>query len=156
MENKWFEKKSSEVAALIAKSGDVVNFGTAKNRVSNARLQESEESIGFRFTRSYKWFLQNYAGGEICGDEILSVYARSSSETGGGDIAFHYVNDAKIVQGKLSRVRVFSTDFGERFFFDYARFDGKEAPVCLALGDDVSEYAADFFEFLIKRIEACG
>ena len=101
------------------------------------------------------WFLKNYAGGEIGGEEIFSIYGMDFETVNGGDIVFQYLVNQKRALLDASKLVVSETDLGEVFFFDYAEFDGEECPIYLRLpSGDYLPYAKDFYEFLRKRIEA--
>ncbi len=61
-----------DVAVLVDKyDGDIVNFGTAEDAVSDVRIKEAEKTLGLQFTTSYKDFLKNYKGGEIGYEEAF-------------------------------------------------------------------------------------
>ena len=139
---------------LIESRADLVNFGTAANAVGEEWVIKAEQVLGRKLSTSYKWFLQNYAGGEVGGEEIYSIYGMDFETVNGGDIVFQYLANQKGALLDPSKLVVSETDLGEVFFFDYTKFDGDECPIYLRLpsGDHVL-YAKDFYEFLTKRIE---
>ena len=139
---------------LIESRADLVNFGSEANAVGEEWVVKAEQVLGRKLSISYKWFLQNYAGGEVGGEEIYSIYGIDFETVNGGDIVFQYLVNQKAALFDPSKLVVSETDLGEVFFFDYTKFDGDECPIYLRLpsGDHVL-YAKDFYEFLIKRIE---
>ncbi|EJF95290.1 hypothetical protein ME9_00785, partial [Bartonella taylorii 8TBB] len=55
----------ADVAQLVDKYQDVIDFGTAEDAPDDIWIKKAEESLGLQFTTSYKDFLKNYGGGEI-------------------------------------------------------------------------------------------
>lgn len=108
--------------------------------------------IGCKFTESYLWFLNNYVGGDIGGDEVYSVY-ESSLPSAGNIVHSHFSNQENEIVHPNQLV-VLTSDFAEIFYFDYSEYDGNECPIYLKIGVDGKprHYANDFYEFLYKRI----
>lgn len=148
-----FEARANLLASYIA-SSSVVNFGSAEDAVSEEWIKKAEERLGLRFSRSYRWFLENYRGGEICGEEIYSVYGEPFDDVNGGDIVYHHIIDVRNGHARKHALAVSATDLGEYFFFDYSRLNGDEVPIRVTVGSSTSDYAEDFHEFLRKRISA--
>lgn len=144
-----------EVINLIEKYGDIINFGSPSDAVSDDWLGRAESALARPLTKSYKWFLKTYAGGEIGGEEIYSIYGLDFESVNGGDIVFqHFVNRKS---GLLSdeKLAVSETDLGEVFCFDYAKLSDGECPLVIRLpSGEFRSYAKDFYDFLKKRIEA--
>lgn len=107
------------------------------------------------FSPSYRWYLNRYKGGEICGEEIFSVYGIDFDSVSGGDIVHQHLLDVSSGLMPDRSLVVSRTDLGEVFYFDYTRRDGEEAPIRLRIpsGESV-HYASNFYEFLVKRISS--
>ncbi|WP_375679670.1 SMI1/KNR4 family protein [Bartonella sp. AP7XZML] len=143
-----------DVAELVEKYSDIVDFGTAEDAVSNERIEEAEKILGVKFTTSYKDFLKNYKGGEIGGYEIFSIYNASFDKCPAGDIVFYHLTDIKNGFAKPNQLAVNRTDFGETFYFDYTQFQDGECPLYVEIPSGASHYyASNFYEFLCKRIK---
>jgi len=144
----------TEIQKLIANHRTIVNFGSPSDAVSDEWISKAEAALSRVLPNSYKWFLKEYAGGEIGGEEIYSIYGVPFESVNGGDIVFqHFVNcKNKLVDN--SKLVISETDLGEVFFFDYNKFHNGECPIFLRLpsGENVL-YADNFYEFLGKRIE---
>ncbi|WP_409361099.1 SMI1/KNR4 family protein [Bartonella heixiaziensis] len=144
----------ADVAELVDKYSDIVDFGTAEDAVSDERIEEAEKILGVKFTSSYKSFLKNYKGGEIGGDEIFSIYNASFDKCPAGDIVFYNLTDIKNGFAKPNQLAVNRTDFGETFYFDYSQFRDGECPLYVKIPSGASHYyASNFYEFLCKRIK---
>jgi len=144
-----------EVDMLVTSYPGLVRFGTASDAVSKDWIIKAEAALGLRLSESYKWFLRTYAGGEIGGEEIYSLYGLEFGTAIGGDVVYQHLNGLKNGATTDSRLVVSETDFAEVFFFDYERMTGDECPLLLQLSPTyVAHYADDFYEFLCKRIAA--
>ncbi|ACS51119.1 hypothetical protein Bgr_08320 [Bartonella grahamii as4aup] len=143
----------SDVAQLVDKYSDIINFGTAEDAVEDIWVKKAEETLGLQFTSSYKSFLKNYKGGEIGSEEIFSVYAEYKG-IHAGDIVYRNLNDIKNGLAKPQRLVVSRTDFGETFYFDYSQFQDGECPLYFeVISGDPLYYASNFYEFLCKKIK---
>ena len=149
-------KLEKELIELINLHDDIAEFGSSEDSVDNTWLIKAEEKLGVKFSDSYIWFLKNYSGGEICGDEIYSIYGEEFESINGGDIVYQHLVKLKNNLTVPEKIIVHETDFGEIFFFNYSKLDCGECPIFLRLpsGDEII-YANNFYEFLKKRIEAC-
>lgn len=146
---------SEQVERMVASHGDFVAFGEASDAVSEAWLNSAESRLGVKFSLSYRWFLRRYNGGEICGEEVFSVYGIDFDSVSGGDIVHqHQLDVSSGLMPDLSLV-VSRTGLGEVFYFDYTMREGDEVPIRLRVpsGESV-HYASDFCEFLVKRISS--
>ncbi|WP_375637495.1 MULTISPECIES: SMI1/KNR4 family protein [unclassified Bartonella] len=144
----------ADVAELVEKYSDIVDFGTAEDAVSDERIEEAEKILGVKFTTSYKDFLKNYKGGEIGGDEIFSIYNASFDKCPAGDIVYRNLLDRRDGFTDPKQLVICTTDFGETFYFDYTQFRDGECPLYLKYTSEDSEYyASNFYEFLCKRIK---
>lgn len=135
--------------------GNVVEFGNAVcdlNPTPN-RVMETEDYIGAKLPPSYLWFVSNYGGGEIHGEEIFSIYRVFEKESV-GDIGVNtgrYREDGFI---EPTEIAVCVSGFGEIFTLDTANSEGDgEYRVFVRRGKHREVYAQNFAEFLVKRIE---
>ncbi len=143
---------------LIDESQDngIVQFGAPESDLIS--YEKPEKALGVRFPESYIWFLKNYGGGYILGDEIYSIYSSNyNSEVEmvpSGDIVYNHLVNLKNEAVAPHEIEITSTDFGERFFFNYNEQQRSECPIYLRIGSGEPEfYAANFYEFLYKRIK---
>ncbi|MDX9721935.1 MAG: SMI1/KNR4 family protein [Myxococcota bacterium] len=140
---------------LIEEHREVVNFAQFGSGTDESLLQQAESTLGFLFPPSYRWWLQNYGGGEICGEEIFSVYELASPSLPAGDVV--YMNTGKQKMRTLSeeQIVICVSDVDGAFFFDASRrTDDGECPVVSVLLNRI--YAVDFLDFLRKRINNFG
>jgi len=83
------------------------------------------------------------------------LYGLDFESAVGGDIVYQHLLGLR--QGRIlpQHLVVSVTDFGEVFYFDYDRAEGDECPLSLRIGSSGPiHYAANFYEFLYKRIRA--
>jgi antitoxin YobK len=155
METSTREKVRGKIQALIASHPSIINFGSSSDAVGREWIAKAEAALQRPLPDSYKWFLNTYAGGEIGGGEIFSLYGMSFEDVRGGDVVFQH--RANLEAGLLEdwQLTISETDLGEVFFFDYSQFRDGECPIRLRIpsGDCVS-YADDFYGFLYQRIAA--
>lgn len=85
----------SDVAKLVSKHREIVDFGNAENAVDNTWIERAEKILGLPLTSSYKGFLKEYVGGEIGGEEIYSIYGIDFDTVCGGDIVYQYLTNVK-------------------------------------------------------------
>lgn len=147
--------KLDDLEQLIEEhAGDAVEFGDSNCDLSptDERIEETECLIGCKLPPSYLWFVKNYGGGAVYGEEIYSIYP-VFSEQSVGDIAYQtkWSRDNGFVDN--SDVVVCSNDFGETFVLDASSpSEDGEYPVYLKAGAHKKKYAVSFGEFLYKRI----
>ena len=146
----------SHVAEFIERNRDVVDFGDRDDGVSQDWIARAEHELGVLLPPSYRWWLQNYRGGEVCGEEIFSVYEiEFDAISGGGDIVYMYRVHQKSKQFKPYEIVICSSDIDGSFFLDTSSPDSdSECPVKSSVTGGV--YARNFAEFLLERISACG
>ncbi|KQQ96182.1 SMI1/KNR4 family protein [Massilia sp. Leaf139] len=146
---------TDELQKLINRHSDIVDFGTVDDAVDEEWILSAESALGRRLPDSYKWFLRQYAGGEVGGEEIYSIYGMPFESVNGGDIVFQHLMNRKSGVLDDAKLVVSETDSGETYFFDYDDFQQGECPIKLRLpSGEAVPYASDFFEFLTKRIAA--
>ncbi len=140
-----------EVRALVAANKAIAEFADFGDGVSEEWILRAESALGVRLPPSYRWWLRNYGGGEIGGEEIYSVYEQDFETVVGGDIvAMQRVNE---VNGLLtgSQLEICHSDIDGVFYFDLETSAGDgEYPVVSAGTGEV--YASCFLDFLEKRI----
>ena len=136
---------------LIADAEDVVSFGDPSCAPSDAWIEQREFEAGFQFPISYKWWLRNYGGGEINGEEIFSVYELPLEQVKGGDAVAMSRRSGALDEGRLL---LCWPNPGEQYYF---RLDDSspESRVFWRSEVDAEEeqYAETFADFLVRRIE---
>jgi len=138
---------------LIESSSEVVEFADFGHGISDEWIQRAEAALAVEFPPTYRWWLRNYGGGEVGGEEIYSVYGENFDTVVGGDVV--YMNRTKQANGLLtqSQLAICHSDVDGLFYFDVSlRDDNRECPIRSAATARV--YAQDFIEFLEKRIRA--
>lgn len=137
------------IRALIEAHRDIADFADFGDGVSDEWIALAESALGFRLPESYKWWLRNFSGGEVGGEEIYSIYCDDFDSVSGGDIVYMYRQQAR--QDRY--VPICHSDIDGVFSFDRGLpcKDGEYSIVSEATGQ---VYASDFLEFLRKRIEA--
>lgn len=145
----------NEVKRVISTHSSIVNFGTPADAVNNDWIVKAEAALGRLLPDSYKWFLKTYAGGEVGGEEIYSLYGMPFESVNGGDIVFQHLANRKAGLLDDSKLAISETDLGEVFFFDYDQWSEGESPIYLRLpSGEFVHYANDFYDFLCKRVVA--
>ena len=129
-------------------STDGVDFGPFGEGISDEWITKAEERLHFIFPDTYKWWLKNYMGGEIYGEEIFSIYGLDFDSVVGGDIV--YINELNREEGFSNSEQLVICE-GEDGMF-YFQKQGSLTNE-LAVFRDGEYYASDFIEFLIKRID---
>lgn len=129
-------------------STDGVDFGPFGEGISDEWITKAEERLHFIFPESYKWWLKNYMGGEIYGEEIFSIYGLDFDRVVGGDIV--YINELNREEGFSNSDQLVICEGEDGMFY----FQKQESLTNeLAVFRDGEYYASDFIEFLIKRID---
>lgn len=140
---------------LIEEHGEIVEFGDFGEGTSGLWIGKAEEALGHPLSPSYKWWLRNYGGGEIAGDEIYSIYEENFDDVVGGDIV--YMQRRYREEGLIgpSALVVCHSDIDGIFYFDLSvKSEDGEYPIVSATTG--APYASDFIDFLIKRIQVCA
>lgn len=70
----------------LNKRAPIVNLGTSADAPSEDCIAAAEQGLGVRLPEEYKWFLRTFGGGEICGEEIYSIYGLPFEEAVGGTL----------------------------------------------------------------------
>ena len=77
----------NELKKKIA-SSEGVDFAPFGKGISDEWIIKAEKRLNFTFPETYKWWLKNYMGGEIYGEEIFSIYGLDFDTVVGGDIVY--------------------------------------------------------------------
>ena len=129
-------------------SSEGVDFGPFGEGISDEWITKAEERLHFIFPETYKWWLKNYMGGEIYGEEIFSIYGLDFDRVVGGDIV--YINELNREEGFSNSEQLVICEGEDGMFY----FQKQESLTDeLAVFRDGEYYASDFIEFLIKRID---
>lgn len=129
-------------------STDGVNFGPFGEGLSDEWITKAEERLHFIFPETYKWWLKNYMGGEIYGEEIFSIYGLDFDSVVGRDIV--YINELNREEGFSNSEQLVICEGEDGMFY----FQKQESLTDeLAVFRDGEYYASDFIEFLLKRID---
>lgn len=131
---------------LFEEYSDLINMGTADDAPGNDWINAAEKALLVSFAADYKWFLNNYGGGDICGEEIYSIYCLPFNEAVGGDIV--YQNTIANNNLQSNKITLSNTDFDEEFFFDTNDME----KVYISVGNNRQLYASNFLEYLQKRL----
>lgn len=138
---------------IEANSGASIEFGTAEQAPSSDWVRKAETALGCVLPTSYRWFLANYGGGEIHGDEVFSIYQMPFESVVGGDVVGRTLGDRKSGLLKDTEIAICATDYGEIFVLDTKadQIDG-EFPVLRVIGQNREEYAGSFGDFIVKFV----
>ena len=137
-----------EIKKMIEEAGeDIIDF---RYGVSEKWIQLAEERLNIRFPESYKWWLRNYGGGGIYGEEIYGIYEQDFDTVVGGDIVYmHEINKKHPIYP--SNALVIGRGIDQVFYFNLAIVpeDGEYPIYEFFTGE---KYADNFIEFLKRRI----
>lgn len=142
--NKEYIKK------LIEENKHIVDFAEFGNGVSEEWISKAELRLGIIFPLSYKWWLQNYSGGTILGDEIYSVYEIDFDSVVGGDIVYINEISRKNKTNNVNQLIIQQNDFAQVYYFDLT-LEENDGPVFVS--DSEVPYAVNFISFLEKKIK---
>ncbi len=126
---------------------DFAEFGEG---VLDEWIVKAEKRSNILLPESYKWWLKNYGGGEIYGEEIFSIYEQDFDSVIGGDIVYMYEKNKKLHNFPSNMLVICEAD-DETFYFDTSedKIDNEYAVYTMNTRE---LYANDFIEFLEKRI----
>ncbi|MEO3408278.1 SMI1/KNR4 family protein [Mucilaginibacter sp. CAU 1740] len=115
-------------------------------------IDKAQERLRAIFPPSYIWWLKNYGGGDVLGDEIYSIYELDFDTVVGGDIV--YMNELRRKDpSDNNRLVIQVTGHSEVFYFDLsAKNSSLEYPVFKEYIDCNVIYAESFLDFLKRRI----
>ena len=139
-----------ELIKVIEEAGDRVEFAPFGDGISDDWIELAEKRLGITLPKSYKWWLKNYNGGEVFGEEIYSIYGIDFDEVVGGDIVYINELSRKNDSSFKDKLIILEGD-DEVFYFDLSNgLKDNEYPVC-ELYSNIT-YANSFAEFLKRRI----
>lgn len=140
-----------QIAELVANNRNIADFGEVSDGVTSEWIRSAEERLGVLFPPSFKWWLQNYGGGEIHGEEIFSIYQTDFDNVIGGDIV--YMNELNRENGTFSRDQLVIqvNDHGEAYYFDVNITDDKGEYAIFEKHSGV-KYCNNFLEFIAKKM----
>ncbi|MCK5373841.1 MAG: SMI1/KNR4 family protein [Alphaproteobacteria bacterium] len=148
------QRKKQNLKRLI-ESSSIVDFAPFGEGVSLSWIEKAENYMNIKFPESYKWWLKNYSGGEVSGEEIYSVYEIDFDEVMGGDITCMYkINKENNVLSD-NKIAICEPPSGDEiFFFDTSQKYNGEFPIYVLdkTNEIENKYADDFLDFLEKRI----
>jgi hypothetical protein len=117
----------------------------------------AEKRLGRLLPPSFKWFLNNYGGGEVCGEEVYSIYGPDFENAVGGDVVFQYLAHQQSKTLQADEIPVAQNDFGEIYYMKSMPLIDDEYRVWVKRGKTAQVYADSFSDFLEKRVkELCG
>jgi hypothetical protein len=140
----------NEIIELIKNAGESVDFAPFGEGISEEWIKKAEKRLNVEFPMSYKWWLSNYNGGEVFGEEIYSVYGIDFDSVVGGDIVYINELSRKNDSDFLNKI-IISEPQDSLFYFDISNglIDG-EYPIYEYYTKE--RYAISFLEFLKRRI----
>ncbi|MFI2857644.1 SMI1/KNR4 family protein [Paenibacillus sp. JSM ZJ436] len=142
--------KYDEIQKLIAEARDSVEFADYGEGISEEWIIKAEERLGFSLPDSYKWWLRNYGGGEIYGEEIFSIYEQDFDTVVGGDVVYNYELNMKNKNYSKEKVVICEAN-DDVFYFDLSKRKDENELAIYSLNDN-KKYANDFIDFLKKRM----
>lgn len=144
---------TKKIIGLIQDNLEIAEFADYGDGISAEWLCKAEAAIGHSLPDSYKWWVSNYSGGEIGGEEIFSIYEEDFNDVIGGDIVYMYRLCLNESGGSSNKIPLCHSDVDGVFVFDVQNgIDGNEYSVSSEVTGN--KYAENFFDFLEKRI-AC-
>jgi hypothetical protein len=139
------------IKELIQKHFSIVEFADFGEGVSDDWIDKAEVAIGLTFPQSYRWWLHNYGGGEIGGEEIFSIYGDEFDSVVGGDVVHMYRVALQDANSRRDRIPICHSDVDGVFCFDASKgLRDNEYPVFSEAAG--KNYARDF---LLQRL-LCG
>ena len=138
-----------EIIKIIRDAGECVDFAPFGEGISEEWIELAEKRLDVKLPQSYKWWLKNYNGGEILGEEVYSIYGIDFDDVVGGDIV--YINELNRKDNNFNAKLIISETNDELFYFDLTQglMEG-EYPVYEYYTK--TRYADSFLEFLKRRI----
>ena len=139
-----------KIKKLIEENSDILEFEEFGHGVSDSWIENAQNRLRVKFPPSYIWWLKNYSGGEINGEEVFSIYEIDFDAVVGGDIV--YINELNRKNGVTTNqeLTIQENDQGESYYFNlYEVNEEGESPVYINVNK--SKYADNFIDFLIKK-----
>lgn len=143
---------------LIESNKDVCEFASFGDGISDLLIQKTEERLAIKLPPSYIWWLKNYSGGEINGEEVYSIYESDLEKKpipSGGIVYINELNKKNIFSSK-NQLIIHVNNQAETYYFNLQKIDQNgEYPVYVSVGIPFlgTKYADNFLEFLLKKIQ---
>ena len=139
-----------KIIKLISDNEGAVDFAPFGDGTSEEWIKKAESRLEVSFPGSFRWWLINYDGGEVHGEEIFSVYEMDFDSVVGGDIV--YMNELNQKNGFSTKDQLIiqKNDQAESYYFDLTQYKDGECPVYIDVNR--SKYADHFLHFLEKKI----
>ena len=142
-----------EIKLLIEDESSIAEFADFGDGTTDEWIEKAEAALELTLPPSYKWWLRNYRGGEIGGEEIYSIYGQDFDSVVGGDIVYMHRTNLNASLFEPNQLVICDSDIDGAFYFDTsAASEDGEYQVYSAATESV--YAQDFLDFLRKRINA--
>ena len=139
-----------EIREIITENAENVDFADFGNGVSGEWIQKAEKRLKIKLPESYKWWLKNYSGGEVYGEEIFSIYEMDFDAVVGGDIV--YMHELNMREGLFDDNMLVICELSDAvFYFDMSK-PGEDDEYPVYEFHTKQLYARDFIEFLKKFI----
>ncbi len=139
-----------EITQIIYNAGEDVDFAEFGNGISDEWIKLAEKRLNVTFPNSYKWWLHNYRGGTVYGEEIYSIYGLDFDTVVGGDIV--YINELyRKEKSDWENKLIICEPDDELYYLDLSQgLSAGEYPVYEYFTKTL--YATNFIEFLKRRI----
>ncbi|MGV3611419.1 MAG: SMI1/KNR4 family protein [Fluviicola sp.] len=140
-----------KIKEIIAENPDSISFGEYGFGASDSWIEKAQNRLGVKFPPSYIWWLKNYNGGEINGEEVFSIYEIDFEQVVGGDLV--YINELNRKNGVTTHqeLTIQENDQGESYYLNLNETnEAGENPVYSAVSR--SKYADNFLDFLSKKL----
>ncbi|MBS7564650.1 SMI1/KNR4 family protein [Mucilaginibacter sp. Bleaf8] len=136
----------------IESNSDIVNFGSHEEGITDEWIRAAEKRLEVKFPPSYTWWMKNYGGGDILGDEIFSIYGINFDEVVGGDVVYINELDRKNGITNNKQVSIQKNNQGQSYYINLDEIDETgESPVYNRITK--TKYADNFLDFIIKQIK---
>jgi hypothetical protein len=142
--------KQDRIKEIIANAKELVDFADFGEGISSEWISKAEKRLKIKLPESYKWWLSNYSGGEIAGDEVYSIYGIDFDEVVGGDIVYMHELNSKNNSFGSDKLVIFEP-IDSVFYFDLdSQRDDSEMDIYELHSNTL--FASDFYQFLEKII----
>ncbi len=139
------------IKKLIEENSEICEFANFGDGVSEEWIEKAQLRLNCKFPQSYIWWLKNYSGGEINGEEIFSIYEQDFDTVVGGDVVYMNELNRKNKTSTNQQLVIQENDQGEAYYFNLNEKDSNgEYPICIDVSGE--KYANNFLEFLEKKI----
>jgi hypothetical protein len=143
----------TEIAKFILEHPEEIEFGEGVS--SEDWIKKAEERLGVIFPPTFVWWLKNYNGGYIYGDEVFSIYEIDiEGILPGGNIVYQNKLETEFGLVNKNELVILVNDQAEIYYFDYTLIDDNgECPIYVKAGKNKKYYAKDIFDFIVKYVE---